>query len=220
MHNRSHRASLQTILTGLPVATASLYVLGVVLYQGFARAMGLEESLFPLTVDQTLFNGFFALLDLSAVQVVYFVFAAETIALVALVIVVLSTSVRVRQFLGSWIPRPSLQEARNSQLQPPKQLAKFASFAAQIFIFAAVVLFVILGIFIAGYFADKSGKATANNFLRKAEDGKRVPIDLYLVGHSQPIKAHQILCSATHCAFLIDKKTITHNIAVNTDATP
>lgn len=229
MRNRSSSASLQTILTGLPVATASFYLLGVLFYQGFARTMGLDETLFPLTVDQTLFYGFFALLDLSAAQVVYFVIAAETIALVALVIVLLSTSIRVRSFVGSWFPHRSRQEERPTPLEPPKQLAEFANLAAQMLLFAAVVLFVILGILFAGYFADKSGQATANNFLKKVDDGKRAPVDLYLVGQDQPIKAHPILCSGTHCAFLIGKttvtyrheqvgKTITHNIAVNTDA--
>lgn len=89
--------------------------------------MGLEETLFPLTVDRTLFYGFFALLDLSAAQVVYFVFAAETIALVALVIVLLSTSIRVRSFVGSWFPHRSRQEERPTPLEPPKQLAEFAN---------------------------------------------------------------------------------------------
>jgi hypothetical protein len=192
--------------------------------------MGLEETLFPLTVDRTLFDGFFALLDLSAAQVGYFVLAAEIIALVAFAIVLLSTSVRVRSFVGSWITCRPRNKSQATQLEPPPQIAEFANLATQMFVFAAVVLFVTLGILLAGIFADKSGQAAANNFLKKIESGKYAHIDLYLVGQEQPLKAYPVLCSSTHCAFLVGKetityrheqvvKTITHNIAVNTDPT-
>lgn len=192
--------------------------------------MGVEETLFPLTVDRTLFHGFFALLDLSAPQIGYFVLAAEIIAVVAFAIVILSTSIRVRNFAEALFTRRSRNNAPVTPLEPPPQIAEFANLSAQMFVFAAFVLFVILGIFLAGIFADKSGQAIANNFLKKVEEGKLHPVDLYLVGQDQPIKAHPILCSSTHCAFLIDKKiityrhelvwkTITNNIAANTDAT-
>jgi hypothetical protein len=230
MRNKSTAVSLQTVLTGLPVATASLYLLGVLFYQGFTRTMGVEETLFPLTVDRTLFDGFFALLDLSAAQVGYFVLAAEIIALVAFAIILLSTSIRVRSFVGSWFTRHTHRKAQTTTLEPPPQVTEFANFAVQMFVVAVVVLFVILGILLAGIFADKSGQATANNFLKKVEDGKHAPLDLYLVGQDQPIKAHRVLCSSTHCAFLIGKKTITYrhelvsktitnNITVNATAT-
>jgi hypothetical protein len=226
---RRNRSSLQTILTGLPVATASLYVLGVCFYQGFMRTVGLDETQFPLTVDRTLFHGFFALLDLSAAQIGYFVLASEIIALVAFAIVLLSTSTRVRGAAGAWFTKKPGQEKKSESVEPPQKIAEFASFSGQMLLFSAIVLFAILGILLAGIFADKSGQATANNFLKKVEEGKQPAVEVFLSGQDQPIKAYTILCSSTHCAFLANQKTvayrhekvektITHNIMYNTDA--
>lgn len=228
MRNNS-ASSLQTVLTGIPVATASLYLLGVCFYQGFTRTLGLEESQFPLTVDRTLFDGFFALLHLSAPQIGYFVLAAEIIAFVALAVVILSTSVRVRRFSETLFTRRSNTKRQAESPEPPQKIAEFAEFAVQMFLFAVVVVLVIFGILISGIFADKSGQAIANNFLKKVEDGKQPSVDVFIVGQDKPIKAHTILCGSTHCAFIVDKKTITYrheqikktiayNISVNTDA--
>lgn len=224
-----NRSSLQTILTGLPVATASLYVLGVCYYQGFLRVVGLEESQFPLTVDRTLFHGFFALLDLSAAQIGYFVLASEIIALVAVVIVALSTSKRVRNLIGFRSSSTLTHEKKIEALDPPKPLSEFADFSSQMFLFSAIVLFLILGILVAGTFADKSGQAAAKSFLKKIEDGKQPGVDIFLAGQEQSVKGYSILCGTTHCAFLVNQKvityrhekverTITHNTTVNTDA--
>ncbi|TXI26226.1 MAG: hypothetical protein E6Q61_00510 [Nitrosomonas sp.] len=224
-----NRSSLQTILTGLPVATASLYVLGICYYQGFLRIVGLEESQFPLTVDRTLFHGFFALLDLSAAQIGYFVLASEMIALVAVVIVALSTSKRVRNLIGFRSSNALTQENKIEALVPPKPLAEFADFASYMFLFSAIVLFSILGILVAGTFADKSGQAAAKSFLKRIEDGKQPGVDIFLAGQEQSVKGYSILCSTTHCAFVVNQKvvtyrhekverTIAHNTTVNTDA--
>lgn len=228
MRNKTSAIPLQTVLTGLPVAVASLYFLGICFYQGFTRIMGVEETLFPISVDRTLFNGFFALLDLSIPQIGYFLLAAEIIALVAMTTVFLSSSIRVRSAVGAWLICHSHDKKTAAPLEAPSQVTTFANFSARMFVYAAVIFFTFLGILLSGIVADKSGQATANNFLRKIEDRRQPSVDLFLVGQNQPIVAYPILCSATHCAFLINKKSVTyrheliektiaHSIAVNTD---
>ncbi|WP_263770053.1 hypothetical protein [Propionivibrio soli] len=211
MNEKQSSLSLGTILTGLPVATAALYVLGISFYQGFVGAWGLEESLFPIAVDRTLFYGFFALMDRSAVQLVYFVFATEAIALVALAIVVLSTSARIRNYFDNkFKASPPKEEER--EIKPPKAIAWFWQWTTYTFFFSIAVLLIVLGFLFAASLADRSGRETAAFMLKRIEAGRRSPIDLYLTGHAEPIKAHSILCSGTHCAFLIGKQSITYRL--------
>ncbi len=169
------------------------------------------------------------MLDLSAPQIGYFLLAAELLALVALAAVSFSTSERVRRVVGTWFTKLPKRKNPAEQLEPPPQLTDFARFATRLLIYATIIFFVFLGVLFAGILADWSGQEIAKNFLKKVEGGKQPTIDLFLVGQEQPIKAHFILCSSTHCAFLTSKKTtiyrhelvektITHNITVNTDA--
>ncbi|WP_334159301.1 hypothetical protein [Oryzomicrobium sp.] len=194
------------------------------------RTVGLEETQFPLTVDRTLFHGFFALLDLSAAQIVYFVLASETIALVAFAIVFLSTSARVRKVVDAWFTKKSPRENKHESPEPPKEVSEFATFSVQVFEFSAIILFVIIGILLAGFFSGKSGEVTANNFLKKVKEGRARSVEVFLSGQDQPIKAYTLLCSSSHCAFLEEtqivvyrhekiERTITHDIMVQTDAT-
>lgn len=209
-NSRPPAHSLQAVITGLPIVTAALYLFGVVFYQGFMRRMGLEESQFPLTVDRTIFNGLFALLDLSAPQLINFILATEIFTLVTFIIVFISTSVRVRSFFKKVplsLPENTTSEAK---LSPPAPITEIANFAAKALALCLIVVFVILGILAASYFTDKSGQDVADAFIHKAEAGVRSPIELYLSGKSEPITAHIIVCSASHCAYLINGQAITY----------
>lgn len=205
------KPSLQVILTGLPVVTASLYLLGVCYYQGFLRIFNLEESQFPLSVDRTLFHGFVAFLDLSAVQIGYFALAFEIISVMAVIIIGLSTSERTRSLISFRSANTqSKKEIKGEALDPPKSLLKFANFACQMFLFSAIVLFLILGISVAGTFANKSGQAAAKSLLNKIVNEKLPSIDIFLAGQEQSVKGYSILCSATHCAFVVNQEIITY----------
>jgi hypothetical protein len=206
----TNTSSIQRILTGLPIATASLYVLGVCFYQGFARVLGLEETQFSLSVDRTLFHGFFAILNVSAPQLGYFLLAAETIALVSFVVVGVCTSSKVRNAIESFFSKMSQKKQHDELQEVPPQITDFAQFASNMVFFSGVVLLVIFGILGAGVLADLSGQEAANSFLRRAVAGKSAFVEVFVVGEEKPLKGHTILCSSSHCAYLVDKKAVTY----------
>ncbi len=218
-----NKPSLQTVLMALPIASASLYVFGACFYRGFMRTLGLEETQFPITVDRTLFHGFFVLLDLSSAQIGYFVLASGIITFVAFLIIILSTSSIVstsgnwltkklgRSSFGNWFSK-KLGRNKNSPMESPREIADFADFSVRMMSFAMIVLVLILGIWLIGVCADKSGQTAANSFLKGVKEGKHIPVDIFLSDQEQPIEAHTILCSITHCAFIIGKNAVTYRL--------
>jgi hypothetical protein len=200
--------TVQTVVTALPVATASLYLLGESFYEGYLRELRIEETLFPLTVDEKLFYGVISFVELGISQVLNFILATEVIAGVALVIVALSTSSKWRSYLKLSSFKFSRRKSRTAQITPPRGLVKFADFSIKVFVFSVAILFIILGVVFAGYLSEKAGENNAKNYLKKIRQGKVNPVDLYLVGELLPSKAYPIMCSSTHCSFLIGNKAV------------
>lgn len=101
---------LQTVLTVLPIVTAGLYLLGLTYHQGFLEGFNIEESLFPLSLDRTLFQGFVAFMTLSAKPLYYSLIAGAAIFLTGFMAAVISSNRRVRRLghmLASKLRQPS-----------------------------------------------------------------------------------------------------------------
>lgn len=67
----------------LTLIAAILYTLGLNYYQGFLSVFGLEESMFPLTFDQTIFTGYLSMVQLRGKPILWLLIASE----VALIVV-------------------------------------------------------------------------------------------------------------------------------------
>lgn len=93
---------LQTAITVIPVITAVLYLLGTAYYQGYLAGFGLEDSLFPLATDRSLFSGFVAFVSFGAVPTVYAVSAIFIFCFVILFAAILSSTERVKR-LQAWV---------------------------------------------------------------------------------------------------------------------
>jgi len=69
----------------ITLVTATLYTLGLTFYQGYLFELGVEETLFPLTVDRTLFQGFVSITTMGAKALAYLYLTALSVTIVAMV---------------------------------------------------------------------------------------------------------------------------------------
>jgi hypothetical protein len=229
MSTNSSGSKLQATLAGIPIVTAVLYLLGSFFYQGFMGKLNLEGSQFPLAVDQNLFYGFFALISLSAKQIVFFMIAAESSVAVSSMAIYLSSSERFRASAVRLIQLFQRKDKTPPPLQTPPKVAWIAKFSAQMLIISIVIFILILGVTLVAWSASHSGEESAKVLLKKIEDGKQPSVDIFLVGKRDPINGFTLLCNATHCAYLVNKdvviyplsgieKTIAHKILVDANA--
>lgn len=65
--------------------TAALYTLGFTYHQGYLHDFGITDSMFTLSIDQTVFKGFLSLSTMGATAIVWFFLAAEGVLLTALI---------------------------------------------------------------------------------------------------------------------------------------
>lgn len=196
---------LQTVLTVLPVVTAGLYLLGLTYHQGFLEGFNIEESLFPLSVDRTLFQGFVAFMTLSAKPLYYSLIAAAAIFLTGFTAAVISSNRLVRRWghmLASKLRQPSNRD--------PLSESAFQCIDKMItaFIYAAIVIFIYLGLFIVAVSATKSGKEQALHFIDSANKSKEGFVTLYLPNNTDPVIGKPILCSSSHCAYWLGNEAV------------
>lgn len=196
---------LQTVLTVLPIVTAGLYLLGLTYHQGFLEGFNIEESLFPLSVDRTLFQGFVAFMTLSAKPFYYSLIAAAAVFSTGVMAAVISSNQRVRNWghlLASKLRQPSNKD--------PLSESAFLCIDKMItaLIYAGIVIFIYLGLFIVAISATKSGKEQALHFIDSANKSKEGFVTLYLPNNTDPVIGKPILCSSSHCAYWLGNEAI------------
>lgn len=181
----------------LAVGTACLYSYGLTYHQGYLSAWGLEEGLFPLSVDRTVFQGFVAASHLGAVTLLPLLAAALVLLLAAL--------------LGAWglSGWRAWQARRRATLRPQRQtpgaVVDAADAAARnlallarvaLWIYGATVVFaVIVGLMLS---ADRLGRAAAAQQARGLASSAPVTVKPRL---GDADTAQLVLCSSSHCAF-------------------
>lgn len=106
---------LRTALTVLPIRTAGLYLLGLTYHHGFLAKFGIEETLLPLSVDRTLFQGFVAFTTLSAKPFLYSLVAAVALFFTAIFSALVSSSKRIRYCCRSNIHYVSYRSSQGDQ---------------------------------------------------------------------------------------------------------
>ena len=176
-----------TVLTSLSVLSVPvLYLLGVSFHQGYLRAFGLGDSLFPLSFEQALLQGFSFLVaksDAIGLTILLLFFAA-----------ILFSQPKVKRWL-------SRRRARNYSEN------KSATIFVSLLFFMPVLLFL-------GYAAKcsyDSGQDMAVKRISSLKDlkdktGNYVTFysDLYPAGKD----SRQIFCGQSHCAFWLGSETL------------
>lgn len=76
------------------------------------------------------------------------------------------------------------------------------------FIYAAIVIFIYLGLFIVAVSATKSGKEQALHFIDSSNKSKEGFVTLYLPNNTDPVIGKPILCSSSHCAYWLGNEAV------------
>ena len=196
---------LQTVLTVLPIVTAGLYLLGLTYHQGFLAGFGIEETLFPLSIDRTLFQGFVALITFGAKPLVYSLVATLAIFFMAVLAAVISSNQRVRRWgrlLVSRLHQPSGRESL------PESATQWVDKAGTAVVYVAIIFFIFLALLVVAVVAEKSGKEQALHFIESAAKSKEGFVTLDFPDNIASVRGKPIFCSATHCAYWLGKEAV------------
>lgn len=197
--------ALQTALTVLPIVTAGLYLLGLTYHQGFLEGFGIEETLFPISIDRTLFQGFIAFVTLSAKPFAYSFVAAMAILTTAFLGAIISSNDCIKR----WGSTLSSKLKKTSQKKPLSERASWVlDKAGTVAIYILVATLIYFSLLVVAISATQSGKEQASNFIAnfaKSNDGYVI---VYFENEKKPITAKPIFCSTSHCAYWLGKEAV------------
>lgn len=195
------RREISNLPLWLALTTSVLYVVGLIFSQGFFTFWKLEESLFPLSLERTLFQGFVAYSYISAWSVLYLLVAA----LVTNYIAWASNFIlgRVKSLnRNENIAKKSLRGDVKTRHQPLKDWVAMSSRWVVLSMWVCLIFTILVIILFA---VAKLGYWTGERHLDRIKSGSVPPL---VLTHSTRGKmgGHVILCSAQHCAFYSDSK--------------
>lgn len=196
---------LKTVLTVLPIVTAGLYLLGLTYHQGFLEGFGIEETLFPLSVDRTLFQGFVAFITLSAKPLAYSFLAAMAVFITAILAAAISSNRRVRNWGHSVVTK---WRQPSSTKQPPEDQSPWIDKVAILTIYFIVASLIYLALLMVALAATKSGKEQASHFIENSSKSKEGFVFLHFSNGAASVTGKPIFCSATHCAYWLGTEAV------------
>lgn len=194
------------ILSVLPVLTAGLYLFGMTYHQGYLGSYGLNDTMFPLASDKSLFTGFFSFLTVSLPALFYAVFATVFLVIALVIAMVLSSSPRVRAFwtrILRWVPK---QESSRTDANKAATGLLDKSAALHGYLAALIVLFILL--IAMSLLSAKSGEELAKKEM--SEFAKNAAMVTHVMGKDgvEILRGYTIICSDKFCAFWSGKQTV------------
>lgn len=191
---------------GITIFTAALYVLGLTFYQGFLNELGIEESLFPMPIDRTLFYGFVASANMSSKAAMWFFLAAEGTVLFAL----------IGSFVGKILKRNKFFTTSSVSEGDEKndvENSSFYNFSKKMFTISILFLFGFIGIFLILFASGKAGREVAVKFKQSIENSLIIPVSINFKKSAQVIKAFPIVCNEYQCSYYTKTgKTLVFNL--------
>jgi hypothetical protein len=180
----------------ITIITAALYALGLTFYQGYLGELGIEESLFPMAVDRTLFHGLIATTKMSFKAILWFLLAAEGVVLVA---AISSFIFKIARKLIS--PKIQLTPAASVATLGVEDNDNFLTFSYKVFAIAVATLLVYVGVLLILMAAGRAGKETAISFKEniESENGRRVSI--IFKDDRPPMQASPVICNQYQCSY-------------------
>ena len=199
----------------LATITAVLYVHGLTFYQGFLRYWGIEESLFPITFERTLFQGYIAYLYLGASALLpalfaFFIIFCSTLGINQ--VVKLSIKHKYPRFLYKKCTDKIIKEYERQPLHDVLVYSGIGMLASYILIIVFVIIFGL------SYLSDKQGFSAAENQHKKfdTKDHKdRFSSKVQFSGKTKsaiPEEGNIIVCSNSHCAIYYNNKVSINKI--------
>lgn len=193
---------IKILLALIPVLSVTLYMLGLTYYEGYLGSYGVEPTLFLLPSDVTLLYGFFALLQIGF-QPFYMIFLiVVSLFFIVFVVVILSSHSSVKELqikLATYLQK----------IKPSEKTSEVIDKGSTVYLYIFGVFFIVILPYFLAIQSIKYGEehAERNKIEFKNQTGKWVM--LYSTHSNSPVKAQQISCSSTHCAFWLGQETVT-----------
>ncbi|WP_084615971.1 hypothetical protein [Solimonas flava] len=190
---------LSHLLSLLPLVTAGSYFFGLVYYQAYMGQLGIEESLIQLSFHRTLFQGCVALIGVGLPGLLYALIAAELIYFGSELVLLLASRERVAKLLARI--RAKLKIESKKVVDPANATSDFSKLSFRMFLITGAIFSIVVLLLLIGLTADKSGRAAAEKFIQRAEDGKVAFKEVWVKGDEKPVIGIPMGCGEAFCAF-------------------
>lgn len=192
----------------LPLVTAlaiAFYFFGSVSHQSYLFSLGIENTLFPLTLDRTWYEGFACIMTLLSATVGYIFLASLVLVDIAFFAVLLSSI----GLISDWVKRVSSKFVHKPRITSPSEntmalminAIKVAGFCG--FLIGSTLLIVVIAIS-----AEWAGKERASDFIDKTAKSTKGFVTVCFAENKKPINGKPIICSTAHCAYWTKQETI------------
>ncbi|WP_399678254.1 hypothetical protein [Xenophilus sp.] len=193
----TRRFGLQTLLTVLPVLSGGLYVIGATYQEGYLAGFGVENSLFTLPPDRLLFLGLTSLISFGIVPMAYGFLTVLALIAAVLIAAVLSSFPAVQQLQTKLLVRLTVK--RKWGKAAPSMMA-LVDKSEVLYGYAIGASAVVLALVSAAVFSSRTGGQHAEQDIKKWQEG-RTRTSTVVIDGEPPIRAFQIACGQTYCAF-------------------
>jgi hypothetical protein len=195
---------VRSALALVPLLSAIMFFVGAAFHQGYLDGYGIEDSMFPLAPDRTLISGYLTFAVLALKPLLLFPLLGFAVIIVLLIYGIFNG--RLRQWVGGFaigsysLPNPKIVELDDRTRKLSEQFA--VAVLVSLSLFCLSVCFILFG-FVALNVGRDQAKAEIELFRVKRSNY----LLLSLKGEDHPIKAMQIMCNTTHCAFWLENRS-------------
>lgn len=195
---------LKHVSVYITLITAILYTLGLNYYLGFLGEFGLQESMFPLTLDQTIYSGLVPMILIGIKPILWLLLAIGVVLVFASIV----------DFSLKW-----LQKKRAVDTNAPETTtasndkSRYEIGADRLFIFTIVILLVFGGALFISWASAEAGKAAAQKYDERIKQGDFNSKSIFLKEGEEVLKGYSIMSSSQQYAFMIDGKPTVFNMA-------
>lgn len=186
----------------LAFITAGLFTYGLTYHQGYLGYWGLEETMFNLSLERTLFQGFVAANHLGAKTLGPLIIVSVLCFAVVFLFGCLWDRLKTKEYFYK-IKLPEVK--KYTETISLKYVGLFVAFSYWAFVALITLIFLLL-------VADFLGKEAASDQFKRFSKNQNPPL---VINHKKygVLAAHSILCSNSHCAFLVKGIVKTYSLA-------
>lgn len=199
----------------ISLVLASFYGIGLMYHQSFLRAFGIEETQFPLSIDRTFYQGFFALAELTAPNIMFVILCAAGVVLTvyfATLFLVVAKRVNVAKSLLTKVR--DLFSSNSEKVEFHPAIEKFTEFSTKVFWYVSAAVLSYLSVLLVLIAAEHAGKANAQRYKDKIANNE-IAEDTLLVetskGQLETYKGYSIVCNTSQCAYFDGNTTSVFN---------
>ncbi|MFJ7566733.1 hypothetical protein ACIQW9_07220 [Herminiimonas sp. NPDC097707] len=201
-----NKLSLQTVLTVLPVLSAALYLLGATYFEGYLEGFGVDSPLFTLSIDRSLYIGFFSIVNFGLVPMAYtFLAIPGLLFIIGFAALISSTTEakRLQEFLQKYRDSKKDPQQKSAAAKPPGILLWLADKSTDLSIYVGGIFILLVVILLMALLSQNAGQKQAQREIKDFENKTGAQVFVYETSKSTPVRAKQITCGSSHCAFWV-----------------